>query len=87
MQVNVNRVETDEEVAEDVLLGLGDGREQGGDDGLARGELRRQRAPTRGLSQLTSAPTESSSFMAFASTSPTSTPPSLCQRQLRFHRT
>jgi hypothetical protein len=47
VQVNVDRVETDKEVAEDVLLGLGDSREQGGDDGLARGELRRQRDATR----------------------------------------
>jgi hypothetical protein len=40
VQVDVDGVHPDEEVTEDVLLGGGDGLQEGRDDGLACGELR-----------------------------------------------
>ena len=39
MQVNVDTVQSDQEVGEDVLLGLGDVGEEGGDEGCSVGEL------------------------------------------------
>ena len=77
MQVNVDTVQSDQEVGEDVLLGLGDVGKEGGNEGSSVRELDISTARCKQMLLLTEALTGMSSLSALASTSPTSTPPSL----------
>ena len=80
MELNVNTVETDQEVGENVSLCGSDVRKESADEDLASRELNSMLAThalLRQRLQLTGSPTAIRSLSALASTSPTSTPPSL----------
>ena len=81
MEVNINRVQADKKIAEYILLGLRYVRKKSIFEIFARRKLMSSVfsfLPMAGCEpKLTLAPTAISSFNAFASTSPTSTPPSL----------
>lgn len=83
VEVDVDGVQSDEEVTQDILLGLRDVGQEGRDDVLSGRELLmsfdlgRER-----IIQPTWDPTGINSFKALASTSPTSTPPSLAESQV-----